>query len=278
MGSNPKTQKKKPKKLKTLVLPKKSITESFCRDEIIWKLYKRCSKIGKGDQVRVHLQVADFPIDIKYKEKFFKKLKKEKIIKDYEIKTERKKLSPKIIEETTEPDLELFPLVLPEQLKNVPKNYSTIDCFEIDHVAVIKKCDPQKVKQYLKEDYKRIKKRIKVENIFKKEKIEMCGELRFGLNSGYVIYGETLTRFLFDGNEYRLLRALIDNKNQILNCKEVNQVLNPTMQKSNIKNIQDIGLIIRNIKRKLNIIGKNQVNDNLFDCKKGFMIDCDTGT
>jgi len=278
MGTKRKSQKKKSKKLKTSAMPKRPITKSACRDEAIWELYKRCSKIGKGDQVRVYLQNVDFSIDIKYKENLFKELKKKEIIKDYELKTEMKKLPPQIIEKTTEPNLELLPLVSSEQLKNATEDYSTIDNFRIDYVVIIKKCNPQKVKEYLKEDYKRIKKRIKIENVFKEEEkrgtLRKCDELRFGLDSGYVIYGDTLKNFLPGGCEYKLLRALIVSKNCKLTYKETNEILS----QGNNRERREIADIITDIRQKLDMAGDNPVNEDLFDCHAGYTMNCDTDT
>jgi len=141
-------------------------------------------------------------------------------------------------------------------------------------VAVIKKCDPQKVKQYLKEDYGRIRRRRKIESIFENVEIEKCGKLKFDLNSGYVKYGEVLTNFKPGGNEYKLLKALISNKNRRLEYEEINKILDQEDNKDRI----EISDIIKNIKEKLNITGKNPVNENLFACHAGYMMNCDMDT
>jgi hypothetical protein len=136
--------------------------KSACKDEVIQKLYNECQKIKKGGKIEIYLQDVDFPIDIKYKTNFLNELKRKRIIKNYELKIERENLPPEIIDEISDLELGILPFISLEELESAPKDYKTVDRFEMDYMAFIE-CDPQKTKKRLEEDFKRIAERKEAE-------------------------------------------------------------------------------------------------------------------
>jgi len=281
MRAKPNVQKKRSGKSKVSTIPKRPITKSACKDEVVWKLYNECLKIKESksiEDIKIYLQNIDFPVPVRYKTDFLDGLKRKKIIKDYKLKVEEEKLPSINLEETVEPDIDLLPFVSFEDLKNTPKDYNILDHSENDYVAIIK-CKPQKVIKYLKNDFirvdekrKEIIKRKKIENFFEKEQVLECNELKFGLESGNVIYGETLTNLLPEGKEYKLLKLLMEKPNKRLDYQEISDIVSGP---SNLMSGREISFLLKNIKRKLKIIGNKLKNEDLFFCRNGYGIDCD---
>jgi hypothetical protein len=285
MGTKPKTQKKKTKKLKTLAIPKRPITESSCRDEVIWELYQELRKIKKGRKIKIYLQNVDFPIDIKYKKNFLDELKRKKVIKNYKLEVEKGETHSTSLEWTNEPNLELLPLISFKEFKNAPRTYSTQYHSESYHMAIIE-CNPEKLLKYFEKDFVRIKEKIEkiekrkeFEDFFKKEQVLVCNELRFGIKSGNIIYEEKLDNFSPKDKGCLLLKALMEKQNEWLEYEEISNLLYGTNRwKSGVKNSNiklDINSLIKNIKNKLGILGSDPKNKELFFCRNRYMMRCD---
>ena len=252
------------------------ITRSACRDEVIRKLYNEC-RTTKKREVKIYLQHVEFPVADDYQKEILNELKRKKIIKGYKIKIEEETTQVETIERPVEPNADLIPFVSPEDLKSAKKQYITFDHVQSDYMAIIK-CDPQKVVKQLKNDFRKAdQKRIvilkieEVENLFKKEKTLKCGELEFGLETGNVIYGGTVGNLMPDGQEYKVLKLLMEEPNRRFTYNEINQALCLGTSK---KDRRDISFIIKNIKRTLEIV-RPKKNKDLFHAHNGYMIDCD---
>ena len=285
MTIKPKTKRRRGKKLKAPVALKRPITESVCKDEIIWNLYSQCLKIKKRKNIKnikIYLQNVDFPVSMGYKTNYLDNLKKRKIIKNYKLNIEKEKFPPTIIEKTIEPNIELLPLISLKELKGAPKDYEIVNHSAIDYVATIE-CNPQKVIQYIKNDFKRINrkrkeiiKRKKIESFFEKEETLKYDGLKFGLETGNAIYGKAITNFVPGSNEYKLLKILMRNLDKRLEYQKISDALfGPSRWKPNVENSdtkRSISFCIKRIKEKLKITGSEPVNENLFFGRNGYGI------
>ena len=253
------------------------ITRSACRDEVIWKLYNEC-RATKKKEIKIYLQHVDFPVPIEYQKEVLDELKRKKVINGYELETEENTTLTETIERPSEPDADLLPFVSSEELRNAPKDYTTLDHTLLDYVAIVR-CDPQKVVKQLKTDFKKadqkrkgILKRKEIEKLFR-EKTKKCGKLEFDPETGHFIYGATVGNFMPDGEEYTVLKLLMEKPNQRFTYDEINQTLQALKPATNKKR-RDISFIIRDIKRKLKIIDP-KINKDLFHAHNGYMISCD---
>lgn len=101
-----------------------------------------------------------------------------------------------------------------------------------------------------------------------------CGELIFDANNGNTTYNKTETNFKPGTDEYKILKSLMEKPNKRLSYDEINIVLGKS---GNFKmGNRDISFIVRNVKSKLEIIGKNRKrgNKNLFKGSNGYLINC----
>lgn len=289
MTIKPKVKKKKSKKLKAPALLKGPITKLACRNEVIWRLYTECQKAEKDKNairdIKIYLQNVDFPVSVNYKTDFLDDLKGKSIIKDYELKIEEEELPPIILEESLEPNVDLLPLTSFKELESAPKKYKAVNHAENDYVAIVK-CDPQKVIKHFKNDFKRVNQkrkkivnRKKIEDFFEKEQVLICNDLKLGLESGNATYEEVAINFSPVKQEYKLLKALMEKPNKRLGYEEICKIVfgggrwNPKRKNTVVK--RDISFIIRNIKRKLKILGKRARNKDLFFPCNGYRIVCD---
>lgn len=116
-------------------------------------------------------------------------------------------------------------------------------------------------------------------NYYNEEKNEasdvlVCKKLQFNLNTGDAIYNKTKTNFKPDTDEYKILKALMEKENQRLSYDKINKALD---KDSNSKiDRRNISFIIRNIKNKLEIVGKKKKpkNKDLFKPCNGYKIIC----
>ncbi len=104
-----------------------------------------------------------------------------------------------------------------------------------------------------------------------KAEVLTCNELKFNTNTGDVTYGKINTTFKPDKNEFKLLRALLERKNERLDYDEINKALGK--EGNSKKDRRDISDIIKNIKTKLGI-NKKIKNKNLFRANNGYIITC----
>lgn len=264
--SKPKTKIQKSKRSRTskpgcpLSSKDKKIISRFER-EIIKDLYKFASKRkSKGE---ITLAEVGEPKTYGAKIEILKKLKKQKLVKKYKLlKPVEIEFQPSKPRKPSELEIELNPEVL---LQQPPQDY--------DHFLPLNasiEFNSKKVIACYEKNYRR----EIAEEGFRKEQVLVCGGLRFGLESGYAIYGKTVTNFMPDGQEYNLLRALMKKPNQRLSYDQINKVLDPKNKKAAKKDRRDISLIIRNIKRKLEITGPRGKNKDLFQAHNGYRVVC----
>lgn len=283
MNNKNKTKKKSLSKSRPVITSKNIFTRSYCKDTIIWELYKECLRYKKSKSVKdikLYVQDVDYPISINYTEDAFKKLKDRNVIQDYTRVTEEQKLPPVNYRNYSEPFVEILPYASNKDLNNLTKNYETKEYSQIDYLYHIK-CYPKKVIKQLEKEFKRIDKkrqtiikRQDIERLFKLEQVLTCDGLRLGLSTGNAIYGETITNFKPDEQEYLVLKALMEKPNHRLSYEEINHVILSKAKSPNPskKDRRGISFIIRDIRRKLGIIGPNKKNEDLFEAHNGYMI------
>ena len=285
MNNKHRAKKKLSQQSSPLTARKDLLATSSCKDDIIWGLYKECLKIH-GDKntknIKLYLQDVDFFIPISYKQDALNLLKAKNIIEDYKIETEEQKFPPIISEEYSEPYIGNLPFISAEELKKVSKDHQVLDYSQVDYIANVK-CNPQIIIKQLKKEFERINqkrlaitKRQAVEKFFKIEQVLKCGKLRFGLETGNAIYEETTTNFITNGQEYLLLKVLMEKPNHPLGYEEINNAIQLKTKNLNPskKDRRDISFILRNIKRKLEMIGPKRKNKDLFQAHNGYMIVC----
>ncbi len=280
-----KSKKGKAEKLKAPALPKRLKTESICKDEVIWELYNECLKIKKSKSiknVKIYLQNVEFPVPVDYKTNYLNNLKKGNIIDNYELKDEEENLPNINIERPVEPDIDLLSLMSEEDYRNVPKKYLTLEHSENDYVAIIR-CYPQKIIEHFKNDFKKINQKRKIimkkkeiEDLFEKEQILRCGELKFGTETGNTIYRNTIANFKPDSKEYNLFKELLDHINRRRSIDRLTSVIFPRQRESSQwKNYQNkVKWFINNIRKKLEMYGKNPKNEDLFEPCNGYRMKC----
>lgn len=106
-----------------------------------------------------------------------------------------------------------------------------------------------------------------------------CKGLRFYPVTGNAVYRKTKTNFKPNSNEYKLLKALMEQPNKRFTYRKLCEIVfgkqkwKPKVKNTGVK--RNISFIVRNIKRKLNIIGKKQENEDLFFSGNGYGITCD---
>ncbi len=260
---------------------------SIYAEEIIWELYNACDKNKNSVEIRLNLQPVDYPSSIANKEEVLKKLQKDKIIESYKIETEKLEDMPLFFEEPIDPEITLSRFVSSEDYDKAKKVPVLLEQTTTEYVAIIQ-CDPKKIFEVLREDYKRINKKKKeieerkeIENILKKEQVLKCSDLRFGLESGNVVYGRTFENLVPGGQEYKVLKILMENPNKRIDYEKLCQAIFGTKSKqcnSEIINSdlnRSISFIVSNIKKKLKIVGTKKENKNLFKGGNGYMIICD---
>jgi hypothetical protein len=278
-----KPQKRKLKKTSSATTHLSSLVESKCKDKIIWDLYNECftkRRSRKIKNIKLYLQDVDYPLPIIYAQKVLEVLKTQKIIENYKIETAEQALPPMVLEDYSNPDIEWALLISVKDSKKIPKKYLPIDLSQIDYMVNIE-CYPQTVIKCLKGKFKIIDqikqgiiKRENIENSFKKEQVLECSGLRLGLETGNAIYGETITNFLPNGQEYLLLKDLMEKPNQTLSYNEISDAirLKDKVQNPSKKDRRDISFIVRNIKRKLEMVGSKRKNKDIIYAHNGYRI------
>ncbi|KKP33251.1 MAG: hypothetical protein A2360_03810 [Candidatus Staskawiczbacteria bacterium RIFOXYB1_FULL_32_11] len=109
------------------------------------------------------------------------------------------------------------------------------------------------------------------EKINERSQYLICGKIKLNINTGDCCYARTNTFFKPESDEYKLLKALMEKPEIIISYSDINSnVLGLDEDKG--KNDREIGFIMRNIKKKLEIIGKIHKNENIFVCRFGYMI------
>jgi hypothetical protein len=257
------------------------------REEIIWEFYNACSKNRDKTEIRLNLQPIGYPSPVTKREEVLRNLKKEKIIESYKIEIKQLENKPLLFEEPVDPEITLSPFASLEDYKNAKKVPVLLEQKFNEYVAIIK-CDPRKVIEALEKEYKRIdekrkkiKEREKVESFFQKEQVLKCSGLKFGLESGNAVYGGTIANFTPDEQEYKILKMLMENPNKRVNYEKLCQAILGKQNKQCKSEIIDsvfkrrIAFIVRNIKRKLEIVRAKNKNKDLFKAGNGYMIICD---
>lgn len=120
--------------------------------------------------------------------------------------------------------------------------------------------------------------RRKIDDLFEEKKKEpksnvlICDRLNFNTNNGDTTYGKIKTNFKPDMDEYRLLTALLERKNERLSYDEINKILGN--DESSKKSGREISFIIRDIRKKIGIGKNNGGNRNIFIAGNGYRIKC----
>ena len=232
---------------------------------IIKDLYGFASKgESKGT---ITLVEAEYPKEYEANIKILDKLKKQKIIKRYRVlKPEEVEFQPTKPRKPRKLEIEVNPDLLFQQTS---KDY---DYYYLRNALL--EFNLRKIINY----YKKINLKEIIEGGFKYERILTCNGLKLGLESGNAIYEEAVANFMPDREEYKLLKALMEQSNRRLSYENSCKIIfgakrwNPQGANTTIK--RDISFIVRNIKRKLKIVGKGAKNKDLFTCHNGYRIVC----
>lgn len=121
-------------------------------------------------------------------------------------------------------------------------------------------------------DVKNLKKLL--DNLIERQNYLVCKDIKFNIKTGYTVYGKTKVIFKPCDIHYKLFKALLEKPNEIINYDEINKLLD-RKNKSSKNDREYISTIIKNIKTKLNIIGKNEnKNKDIFKAANGYMIKC----
>ena len=263
---------------------KEPVTEKLCQEELVWDLYKACEGAkGKGE-VKIELQHPAFDVPLEYKTAYLKKLKNQGVIIDYRIEAEDE-CWPIDFDEASEPAVDLLPYASQEDKKKVPTKHYSDECCQSYDVAFVK-CNPQSTMKSLRDHFKVIDnkrniidKRNEAEKLFQREQFLRCGKVRFGLETGNIIYDETLSNVMPGGQEYKILKTLMERPNKNIDYQTLCGVAfgNKRTWKTGLSNTiikREISFIIKNLKRKLEIV-RPQKNKDIFRCRGGCMIICD---
>jgi len=105
---------------------------------------------------------------------------------------------------------------------------------------------------------------------------KLCGKFGFNLNDGSAIYGKVETNFRPESKEYKILKLLLNSPNKRVSADEIVKTIYGKGEASSVDKRQ-LAFLIRNIKRKLRIIGKNKLkeNRNIFKACNGYKIICE---
>lgn len=268
--STSKSKKSKPSKSTHSTSIKDAKIISEFEKQLIKDLYGFALK-GKS-KAEIVLAELEYPEEYKAKIKLLDKLKKQKIIKKYTLLVvKEEEFFPLKPRKPSKLEMEVNPQIL---LRQAPEDYM----YYFSRNALIE-FNRQKVINY----YEKINRREIVEKGLKKEQLLkqllICNGLKLGLESGNAIYGEAMPNFMPEGKEYKLLKALMEKPNKRLSYeRSCRVVFGPKKWKPKVKNTEikrKISFLIRNIKRKLKIIGKGAKNKDLFVGRNGYRIACD---
>lgn len=135
--------------------------------------------------------------------------------------------------------------------------------------------DPRKIIKHFKTIHE---KEIAEEN-FKNETVLSCDELRFGLDTGNVIYRDTVANLKPDSKEYNLLKEFLEHPNRRRSTARLTGVLFPSQkgypQSPQWKKLQGkVKWFVNNIRKKLEMYDRNPINKDLFEPCNGYRIRC----
>ncbi len=271
MRVKPKVHTPKKKKAKTgksteAVLSKNAKLFSQFARKIIADLYPYALENKSKAEITL---VSDAEHSKEYRAKIIvlNEFKQKRLIKKYTLlKPKEIEIQPSKPRRPSELEIEVNPDMLYQQLPDDYMSFSPCNALiEFHPRGIVKR-------------YEKIEQRKMIEEGFKTEQVLICNGLEFGLETGSATYGNTVTNFLPDGQEYNLLKALMLKRNKRVDYKKLCKVVFGNQRKwgaskkanSSIKH--DIGFVIRNIKSKLGILrGKNK---NLFFSCNGYRIVC----
>lgn len=112
-----------------------------------------------------------------------------------------------------------------------------------------------------------------LERVIEKQNWLICGKLKLNIKSGDAIHEKgVIVNFKPESNEYKLLKALMENRNERLSYDRIKEILYSQNTEIGKTSGRDISFVIRNIKRKLKIPKKTK----LFVACNGYKIVCDS--
>jgi DNA-binding response OmpR family regulator len=97
-----------------------------------------------------------------------------------------------------------------------------------------------------------------------------CGALKLDINTGDVFLYNTKANFKPDMQEFILIKLLLTDSGRRYTYEEISDSLGKKVDFG----YREVSYILRNIKKKLCITGKNKTNKDVFDNRNGLRIIC----